>query len=361
MDDAWWGASVPRRRRAATRRSCSASGPCRTRSSSTPTATGSPTSRESYVDLGHHMLEHDETVPGPFWLITDARHARRYLRSFAMDPQGTKAMRRPGIMVKARHARRPRRCDRRSTRPASRRRSSGSTAFARTGVDDDFGRGNSAYDRYYGDPLVQPNPNLGPLEKGPFTAVQLVPGDLGTKGGLRHRRRRAGAREDGTVDRRASTRPATTPPPSWAAPTPDRDRPSARPSCSAPRRPPHGSRRAVAGQHLCMPHDPGRWKASGLPPTFTSRFHRPGRELLAQGSHLRGCQSHVLLAPQPAHRCRPPDRGQVERDEPVRDGRRDGDRAGHADGLQADGEAGLGDAHAAGDAASGRRTGSPRC
>ena len=31
---------------------------------------------------------------------------------------------------------------------------------------------------------MKPNPNLAPLERGPFTAVQLVPGDLGTKGGL---------------------------------------------------------------------------------------------------------------------------------------------------------------------------------
>lgn len=57
-------------------------------------------------------------------------------------------------------------------------------AFARAGKDLDFGRGDTAYDRYYGDPRVRPNPNLGPLGKGPFTAIQLVPGDLGTKGGL---------------------------------------------------------------------------------------------------------------------------------------------------------------------------------
>ncbi|WP_230860258.1 FAD-binding protein [Actinoplanes aureus] len=56
--------------------------------------------------------------------------------------------------------------------------------FARSGVDEDFGRGRTVYDNYYGDPTVKPNPNLGTLEKGPFTAVQLVPGDLGTKGGL---------------------------------------------------------------------------------------------------------------------------------------------------------------------------------
>lgn len=46
------------------------------------------------------------------------------------------------------------------------------------------GRGNTIYDNYYGDPRVKPNHNLGPLEKGPFTAIKLVPGDLGTKGGI---------------------------------------------------------------------------------------------------------------------------------------------------------------------------------
>ncbi|HEU5025135.1 MAG TPA: FAD-dependent oxidoreductase [Spirillospora sp.] len=55
--------------------------------------------------------------------------------------------------------------------------------FARTGKDADFGRGDSAYDNYYGDPTL-PNPNLAPLEKGPFYAVPVVPGDIGTKGGL---------------------------------------------------------------------------------------------------------------------------------------------------------------------------------
>ncbi|MBF6077597.1 3-oxosteroid 1-dehydrogenase [Nocardia beijingensis] len=56
--------------------------------------------------------------------------------------------------------------------------------FARAGRDEDFRRGDSAYDRYYGDPTVRPNPCLAPLEQGPFYAVEMVPGDLGTKGGL---------------------------------------------------------------------------------------------------------------------------------------------------------------------------------
>lgn len=58
--------------------------------------------------------------------------------------------------------------------------------LAAQGNDDDFGRGRAAYDRYYGDPTVTPNPNLRPLsQKGPYYAVKVVPGDLGTCGGLR--------------------------------------------------------------------------------------------------------------------------------------------------------------------------------
>ena len=57
--------------------------------------------------------------------------------------------------------------------------------FARSGVDEDFHRGESAYDRYYGDPTNKPNPNLGEIKHGPYYAAKMVPGDLGTKGGVR--------------------------------------------------------------------------------------------------------------------------------------------------------------------------------
>jgi 3-oxosteroid 1-dehydrogenase len=52
------------------------------------------------------------------------------------------------------------------------------------GKDEDFGRGDSAADRYYGDPRVQPNPCMRALRKGPFYAIPVFAGDLGTKGGL---------------------------------------------------------------------------------------------------------------------------------------------------------------------------------
>jgi 3-oxosteroid 1-dehydrogenase len=56
--------------------------------------------------------------------------------------------------------------------------------MAASGEDLDFARGASAYDRYYGDPTVKPNPCLGPIAKPPFYSVTVFPGDLGTKGGL---------------------------------------------------------------------------------------------------------------------------------------------------------------------------------
>jgi 3-oxosteroid 1-dehydrogenase len=57
--------------------------------------------------------------------------------------------------------------------------------FAASGVDEDYHRGESAYDRYYGDPTNKPNPNLGEIAQAPFYAAKMVPGDLGTKGGIR--------------------------------------------------------------------------------------------------------------------------------------------------------------------------------
>jgi 3-oxosteroid 1-dehydrogenase len=71
--------------------------------------------------------------------------------------------------------------------------------FAGTGRDEDFRRGESAYDRYYGDPRNRPNPCLGRLDRPPFYAIRIVPGDLGTKGGLRTDACARVLRADGTV------------------------------------------------------------------------------------------------------------------------------------------------------------------
>jgi 3-oxosteroid 1-dehydrogenase len=71
--------------------------------------------------------------------------------------------------------------------------------MARTGLDTDFHRGDSAYDKYYGDPKNKPNPCLGPIDQAPYYAVKIVPGDLGTKGGVVTDERGRALRPDGSV------------------------------------------------------------------------------------------------------------------------------------------------------------------
>lgn len=56
---------------------------------------------------------------------------------------------------------------------------------ALAGEDPDFGRGSSEYDRYWGDANNKwPNPSLGPLQYGPYYALEVVNGAFGTCGGV---------------------------------------------------------------------------------------------------------------------------------------------------------------------------------
>ncbi|MGO2450695.1 FAD-dependent oxidoreductase [Pseudomonas taetrolens] len=57
-------------------------------------------------------------------------------------------------------------------------------ADAEQGVDRQFGKGSTAYNRYMGDPLHHPNPCLRPLSKAPYYAIRLFTGDLGSARGL---------------------------------------------------------------------------------------------------------------------------------------------------------------------------------
>ena len=71
--------------------------------------------------------------------------------------------------------------------------------YCRSGVDPEFNRGGRAFDRAHGDPTVTPNPNLGPIEQGPFYAVAMYPGDVGTAGGILTDEHARVLRQDGSV------------------------------------------------------------------------------------------------------------------------------------------------------------------
>jgi succinate dehydrogenase/fumarate reductase flavoprotein subunit len=57
--------------------------------------------------------------------------------------------------------------------------------FAETGIDVDFGKGSTDFDRHNGDPAHEPNPCLGPISSPPFYAMAVYPSTLGSSIGLR--------------------------------------------------------------------------------------------------------------------------------------------------------------------------------
>jgi 3-oxosteroid 1-dehydrogenase len=198
MDDAWWGPSIPL-----------TNGPvfCLAERSLPGcifvNGAGERFVNEAapYVDAVHAMYDkHTEDNPHiPCWMIADQRYRNRYVFT-GIPPRKPLPRRwfRSGSVFKADSL-------------AALAEQIGVPAdglvktvekfndFAKAGRDEDFGRGDSAYDRYYGDPNTKPNPNLAPLARAPYYAIKIVPGDLGTKGGLRTDERARVLRADGTA------------------------------------------------------------------------------------------------------------------------------------------------------------------
>lgn len=71
-------------------------------------------------------------------------------------------------------------------------------SFVDKGVDEDFQRGTREYDKWLGDPFHRPNPSLGRIDKGPFYAVEMIPGDVSTYGGILTDARARVLRKDGS-------------------------------------------------------------------------------------------------------------------------------------------------------------------
>ncbi|MTJ62895.1 3-oxosteroid 1-dehydrogenase [Nocardia seriolae] len=201
MDDAWWGPSIPLPREAWF---CLAER--NLPGSVVVNARGERFMNEClpYVEAVHRMyggVNGQGEGPGenlPAWLIFDQRYRNRY--QFAGVPPRQPL---PGRWFKSGALTRadslPELAEKLGL-PVEKFEATVSrfNEFAAAGADPDFGRGNSAYDNYYGDPRNHPNPNLGALESGPFYAAKLVPGDLGTKGGLVTDVHGRVLREDGT-------------------------------------------------------------------------------------------------------------------------------------------------------------------
>ncbi|MFF7310268.1 3-oxosteroid 1-dehydrogenase [Streptomyces sp. NPDC008137] len=150
-----------------------------------------------YSDVVHTMYDAPEAIPA--WLITDQNYRNRYLFK---DVLPTLPL--PGAWYDSGAAHKAWSLDALAASigvPAAALRTTVDrfNSQARRGEDPDFHRGDSAYDHYYTDPSVLPNSCLAPLWLPPYHAFRIVPGDLGTKGGLVTDARARVLREDGSV------------------------------------------------------------------------------------------------------------------------------------------------------------------
>ena len=139
----------------------------------------------SYMLFCQNQLKRHETVPAvPSWLVVDSQFMRRYMLCETMPGSAkpkswyeSKFLHKGDTLedlAKACHI--PPENLRATTEKFN--------TFARAGKDTEFGRGDTAYDRFLGDYTHGPNDTLGTVEEGPFYAVQIVPGDVGTYGGV---------------------------------------------------------------------------------------------------------------------------------------------------------------------------------
>ena len=164
-----------------------------------------------YMDFAHAMIEGQRMGIDhiPCWLVTDVRSFHRYVVGghlpipkipFAPVPTGNSV---PSAWLESGIVKRADTIEALAVQidvppDELRRTAQRFNVLARKGHDDDFNRGDSAYDNYYGDPTL-PNPNLHPLSDGPYLAFEIILGDLGTSGGLRTDEFARVLREDDSV------------------------------------------------------------------------------------------------------------------------------------------------------------------
>ncbi|MFD6875943.1 MULTISPECIES: 3-oxosteroid 1-dehydrogenase [unclassified Streptomyces] len=157
-----------------------------------------------YSDVVHVMYDKDRGAPGshiPAWLIVDQHYRNKYLFKDILPTLPF-----PDSWYETGAAHKAWTWDALAGRigvPAGALRATLNrfNAQAWSGDDTDHHRGDTAYDHYYTDPNVRPNSCLAPIWVPPFYAFKIVPGDLGTKGGIVTDARARALRPDGTVIR----------------------------------------------------------------------------------------------------------------------------------------------------------------
>jgi 3-oxosteroid 1-dehydrogenase len=138
----------------------------------------------SYMEVGKEMYARDKTSRAvPCWLIFDDRYRKRYAHLRSRPGRFPRSLLESGMLKQAwtlNDLARVCEIDAAGLSETIERFNEN----ARLGIDPDYGRGESAYNRALGDPNHKVHPCLGPIDEPPYYAVQVVPGDIGTCGGV---------------------------------------------------------------------------------------------------------------------------------------------------------------------------------
>jgi 3-oxosteroid 1-dehydrogenase len=139
----------------------------------------------SYMLFCQNMLARDRIAPAiPSWMVVDHRYITNYMLAGTMP--GAK---KPAAWTDRGFLRKGNTLDELATACGMDISKSKATierfnGFVRNGRDEDFQRGDRAYDQFLGDHSRSgPLETLGTIEQGPFYAIPIVPGDVGTFGG----------------------------------------------------------------------------------------------------------------------------------------------------------------------------------
>ena len=155
---------------------------------------------DSYHDFGRAIFEASEDKAEPYaYILCDHRALRRYgLGPVKPFPLPYRQHLRSGRLIRAKSI--AALADQLDIDPARLEATVGrfNEAAAR-GEDPDFHRGENLYNQVTGDPTHRPNPNLGPLDRGPYYAMKVHPGAIATYVGLEIDGHARVLRADGTA------------------------------------------------------------------------------------------------------------------------------------------------------------------
>lgn len=133
----------------------------------------------SYMENGQRLYRNDV----PAYVILDSRHRKRYAWGYHPPGKTPQEWFDSGFIKKADTI--DELAQKAGIDPAGLKAEVEKfNGYCETGKDLDFNRGGRGYDNSFGDPTVKPNPNLGKINKAPFYVMDLVPGDVGTSGGI---------------------------------------------------------------------------------------------------------------------------------------------------------------------------------